>query len=382
MALKICISTYSFYPHVSPRAFRSFELAKGFASLGHEVTVFCAYNNKNYSDIENKYGFKVIAVKPGFFFNKVAKFTYQDNINKNKKHSLKRIFKYAFHAIYLGGKSFEYAFTLKNALIKNKFQYDLLLSIGLPISTHIGSALAKKKAPRIFKTMVADYGDPYSKNNSRQYTLFFHTWIEKWILRTYDYVTIPIDAVRKHYLNFKPQSKIITVPQGISYEHIKIPKYNKNSIPTFGYAGIFLLKLRDPTIFLEYLSTLSTPFKFVLYTNLNDKENMSILSKFKYKLKGKLVLNDFIPREECIIQLSKLDFLINVSNATTLQRPSKLIDYTISGRPIFNFSQDQLDIEDFHRFLNGNYSTYKTLDLKEFNINHICQKMITLNSKF
>lgn len=381
MALKICIATYAFYPHVSPRAFRSFELAKGFAALGHKVTVFCAKNNHDYTDVEARYGIKVLAVEPGFFLNKVARFTYQESLNKKKRnYSIKLFFKYLFHAIYLGGKSFEYAFTLKSALIKNKDHYDILISIGLPISTHIGSSLAKRRVPRISKILIADYGDPYSKNNSRQFTIFFHAWIEKWILGPFDYITIPIDAVRKHYLRFKPQSKIITVPQGVSYENIKVADYKKNSIPTFGYAGNFLLKLRDPTIFLEYLSTLSIQFKFVLFTNLNDKENMLILSRFKNKLNEKLELNNLIPREECIFELSKLDFLINIKNATTLQRPSKLIDYAISGRPIFNFSQDLLNKEDFNQFLNGDYSKSEILDLREFDIKHICNKILVLKN--
>lgn len=59
---KILIVTRFFYPDITPRAFRAFELAKEFALQGHEVTVLTTERNYNYDVIEQQHLIKVKAI--------------------------------------------------------------------------------------------------------------------------------------------------------------------------------------------------------------------------------------------------------------------------------------------------------------------------------
>jgi hypothetical protein len=48
-------------------------------------------------------------------------------------------------------------------------------------------------------------------------------------------------------------------------------------------------------------------------------------------------------REDVVWECSKADFLINVTNPSMVQTPSKLIDYGIAGRPVLDVTNDFSD---------------------------------------
>ena len=87
-----------------------------------------------------------------------------------------------------------------------------------------------------------------------------------------------------------------------------------------------------------------------------------------------------IPRLELITEFSKMDFLVNINNATSNQIPSKLIDYTLTGRPIFSFSQDKFEIEKFESFCHGDYSSFQTIDISAYNIKTVADQFEHLSS--
>ena len=58
MKLKICIASYYFLPENRPRSYRTFELAREFSRLGHDVTVFIPEYDYNYDGLIRKYNFK------------------------------------------------------------------------------------------------------------------------------------------------------------------------------------------------------------------------------------------------------------------------------------------------------------------------------------
>ena len=64
----------------------------------------------------------------------------------------------------------------------------------------------------------------------------------------------------------------------------------------------------------------------ILKKNVNSV--YTLLTRARKLLKEKLVIHNNIPRLELITEFSKMDFLVNINNATSNQIPSKLIDYT------------------------------------------------------
>ncbi|MCK5338691.1 MAG: hypothetical protein KAJ50_07765, partial [Bacteroidales bacterium] len=171
--------------------------------------------------------------------------------------------------------------------------------------------------------------------------------------------------------------KIKVIPQGFKLTPIAgSGKQVKNVVPTFAYTGMFIPGIRDPGELLDYLTTLNRPFKFIIYTN--DK---SLLQPYMDSLKGKLIIHNYIPRDDLLIKLAKMDFLVNFDNNTGVQTPSKLIDYKLTGRPVLNITA-KLDKVILNEFLDKNYShAYKIDDLAQYDISNVAMQFISLSRK-
>lgn len=226
---------------------------------------------------------------------------------------------------------------------------------------------------------IADYGDPFY-NNPQMKKFIFLKFVEKLTLKKFNYITIPTEESRKYYLDLVPEEKIKIIPQGFNFDEVKIniKSYHKNEIPTFCYAGIFYEKLRNPEYFFEFLTKLNFQFKFVIYTRVNDVFFNEVYAKYKELLKDKVEIRGFIKRKELIVEMSKMDFLINIENEGTSQSPSKLIDYALSNRPIYSFTSQTINFDTFKDFCFGNYNGEKKIDLDQYDINVVYKKVLNL----
>lgn len=346
---KILITSYFFYPEINPRAFRAFELARSLAKNNCEVEIVIPDIDYDFTDIEKKYGFKIHKIKSGFLLNSSIKTIDYHRDNNHKKSLFFKLSKFLMSGIYLGGKSFEYALTLYSYLKNMDKNFDAIISISFPISVHIGTSLylrRLKKKP----VAIADTGDPFS-NNPEIKSYFYFKLIEKNILKYFDYITIPIDSAKKAYEGLVDEKKLKVIPQSIDFSDIRIKDYKQNDVIIFGFAGVFYEKIRNPKVLFDFLAKLKIDFRFILYTDTSNPMNMKLIDKYRDILKEKLVINPLITREKCIYELSGMDFVINQNNINAEQKTSKLIDYMISGRPIFEFTQDSLDSDKFLKLL-------------------------------
>ena len=74
-----------------------------------------------------------------------------------------------------------------------------------------------------------------------------------------------------------------------------------------------------------------------------------------------------------------MDFLINIKNINNSQTPSKLIDYSISKRPILSISDEFVEVEDFRHFVDGDYSNRLIVDnLDSYKIENVAQAFVNL----
>jgi hypothetical protein len=374
---KILLVCYDFYPEISPRSFRAFELAKEFSRLGNDVTVIIPQNDYDYKDIINKFKIKIIKIKRGYLLNKNIKLNESKLQRKKKKKNISlvyKLFKYTYLYMHPNGRKFEYFWPLFIYLKKEKNKYNLTISIAQPISTHLGIALAKIFNKNFAGVTVADYGDPFS---FASYAKAYYKYLEKFYLRFFDYISIPIPSALDAFEYFKIDSKIKVIPQGIDMSRIKLSSYEKKEIPYFAYAGIFYEDIRNPKILFEFLLNVKNDFRFVIYTHENSLE---FIQSYIDDLQEKIIIRPFIPRETCIKELSTYDFLINIQNIYTIQSPSKLIDYALTKRPVFNFDQNNFNKKLFLDFLNGNYSYefIKKIDINSYNINRVAKKFLDL----
>ena len=107
----------------------------------------------------------------------------------------------------------------------------------------------------------------------------------------------------------------------------------------------------------------------------------AVFGAFKDLLGDKLEIRKYIPRHDLVKVMSSMDFLINISNNSSVQTPSKLIDYSISKRPILNISTSFTDEEkeNFESFVKSDYSAqYKVRNIEQYDSKNVCAKFINL----
>jgi glycosyltransferase involved in cell wall biosynthesis len=230
---RILIVSRSFYPSISPRSFRTTELAKEMARQGHEVTVItCFLPGIDYAKISEglTISFKNLGIEKlrplQLNGNKIA-VLFKRLINRLAQMAIE------FPDIQL---MFKVAKSLKN-----EKKYDLLISVAVPYPVHWGVAWRRNKKNPIAKTWIADCGDPYMGDRMDTFRKWFYfKYVEKWFSRKADYLTIPIEEAKSAYYK-EFHSKIRVIPQGFNFNEIAIPDYLfPNSPVTFAYAGGFI----------------------------------------------------------------------------------------------------------------------------------------------
>ena len=365
---KILIVSRSFYPMNSPRSFRTTELVKEFARIGHDVTLLTPKNKDSHPEFEREHEVKIKDIgqpslprpdisngsRVGILFKRVL------------RRGLYQLFEYP---------DIQWMFKTKKAL-KDESGYDLLISIAVPHPIHWGVAKAWRKKNPVARTWIADCGDPYMGARLDTFNkLFYFEYFEKDFCRKADFITVPIEEAKEgYYPEFR--DKIRVIPQGFNFEEVNVNtgRTTNNGVPEFAYAGGFIPGGRDPREFLDYLVKQQKPFKFIIYT-----KNKGMIEPFLDKADGKIEIRDYIPRKELLYKLSTMDFLVNFENDTQLQMPSKLIDYYLAGRPVLNVPSGKINRSDVDQFLDGNYQAKVQFnDVDRYRIGNVCRQFLEL----
>lgn len=364
--LNILVVCQFFPPYNTPRSFRAYELSSELARQGNNVVVKALIGNHNYSDIETE-NFHIQNLGYSRFGNVDA----DGNWNKN----------IVYRAMSKFGSRFDFPAIELMWLVEKNIKpiindFDLVISIAFPYPIHWGVAkvmdsIEKNKRP----VWISDCGDPFMGNPMTKKVNFYNSIEKRWGDIT-DYVTIPIESAKSAYFE-NVQNKINVIPQGFNFDDIVLDDYKPNPIPTFVFAGKIYPGTRDPSRFIEYLLSKQDPFKFKIYTDYP-----SFFNKYKEYIGTKLFIHNYIPRLELIKELSKADFLVNIQNTGSVQAPSKLIDYSLSKRPILNITSEFKEQNIVEEFIQGIYiHQLASVDLEEFNIKNIATKFLTLYKK-
>ena len=365
--MKVLIISGAFYPQNSPRSFRTTELAKELVRQGHEVKVYIPDFHHDFSEWKDDY--------PALEICQTKQLTWKDiKLHGNGlNYWIRRIYRRILVQF------FEYPaiqwYLKMPRILRDENQFDLLISVAVPHPIHWGIARCVKKGMNLSKTWVADCGDPYMGCKTLSYKPpFYFARLEKLFCRNANYITIPIETAKEgYYPEFRDKLRVI--PQAFNFDEIKIgAPYIPNEIITFAYAGTFVQGERDPGPVLDYLSTIDCDFRFVVYTR-----QRNLFEKYIPVLANKLVLKHYIPRNELIYEMSKMDFLLNLEYGTTVQRPSKLIDYALIKRPVLSVYSQQLDVDKLNAFLHRDYSQqFHFENLEAYDIKNAVKKFIDL----
>lgn len=360
--MKVLLVSGAFYPENSPRSFRTTELAKEFTRRGHDVTVIIPKNDYDYT-----------------FFLK----DYQVEIEYYDKPIGTRVFtripivdRIIFRLLnqYCAYPQIKLSKPLRK-VIKKESGYDLLISIAVPHMIHWEFGKLYAKGIRAAKTWVADCGDSFMLNQSANFKRpFYFKHLEKRWGKFCDYISVPLESERENYYpEFRDRVRVI--PQGFDFSELEsLREEPHNAVPTFAFAGSFIPNLRDPRPILEVLCTLNDDFKLIVYTSQKE-----LVSPYQKRLGTKLEIRERITRDELLKILRQCDFLLNIDNGKAKGRPSKLIDYALSGRPIISLNSSDVDRKLIEEFMKGDYSRqYVIDDIEQFNIKNVAQQFLDL----
>lgn len=360
--MNILLVSGAFYPKNSPRSFRTTELAKEFSRQGHEVTVIIPKNHYDYSHFIDEFPINI-------------KF-YQRSEGKRVFTKIPIVDRIIFRLLnqYCAYPNIKLRKSLRN-VIKDEQGYDMLISIAVPHMIHWEFGKLYAKGKRTAKKWVADCGDSFMLNKSINFKQpFYFKHLEKTWCRYCDYITVPLDSERENYYS-EFADKIRVIPQGFDFSILdSTPSIPQNEVPTFVFSGSFIPNLRDPRPILEYLCSIKQDFKFIVY---NKQRNL--FTPYIERMGAKLEIRELIPREELLKVLRQCDFLLNIDNGKAKGRPSKLIDYALSGRPIMSLNSSNVDKKLIDEFLKGDYSRQYVLgDIEQFNIKNVAQQFLDL----
>ena len=360
--MKILLASGAFYPKNTPRSFRTTELAKEFVRRGHEVTVIIPQNGYDYTQFVKEY-----PVKFKFYNRPEGKHVYTkiSIIDRIIFRLLNQFFDYPD----IGLRK-----SLRN-IIKQEKGYDMLISIAVPHEIHWEFGRLYNKGKCVAKTWIADCGDSFMINKTRNFKEpFYFKKLEKKWCKYCDYITVPLESEKENYY---PEffDKIRVIPQGFDFSIMnEMTNTPNNDVPTFAFAGSFIPNLRDPRPILEYLCSYSGKFRFIMYITQKD-----LVASYQDRLGDKLEIREKIPREDLLKNLKECDFLLNIDNGKAKGRPSKLIDYALVGRPVLSLNSSNLDKTLIDEFLDGNYSRkYIIGDIEQFNIRNVAQQFLQL----
>ena len=374
--MKIAILTAVFHPELHPRAFRAYELAKEYAIQGHDVEVFLLTRIKgfDYEQLSQELHIK-ITILPLYTRELGAENVFQQT------HPLLRWIHWGYRWLLeylLAGNLFAYSTHIAAHLKHEMQEKDMVIALSTPFMNLLGLAKYVHNHKAQSKTIyIADSGDPFYYSQQTKRALYFK-WVEKWVYRHFDYLSIPTSDAIPAYAPLIPREKIQIIPQAFNMREVHLSPAPTGDVPTLAYAGVFYQDIRNPEFLLQHLCTLTEDFRFHVYLRHRDPHITSVLDKYQKQLGNKLIIHYSVKRTELLYQLSQCHFLINISNTTSTQLPSKLIDYGITKRPIYSFDKQSFNPQVFAAFMHGDYTHAMPIDIRPYDIEVVTKQFIEL----
>ncbi|WP_242299985.1 transporter [Bacillus cereus group sp. BfR-BA-01448] len=348
---RVVVISYWYYPENVARAFHVKGIVSSLIKDGYHVDLVLP-KNAMYQEIGNKSSNNITLhqVKPGILLHK-EKNRWDVNRNiLNNSHSnlLTKGLKKLYDVLIWPDRTIEWAINAYRYVKKNKLHSNsmAMVTVGLPVSTHITGHLLKKDVPHL--KWIADYGDPFSYNPDREIRKY-DRFLESRMLNNVDSIVIPTESAIDCYTNLGVnKSQIHVIPQlfeeeqGESNYEVDKDKFN------IMYAGSFYRGIRSPVEFIHALSLASKRNKQIEFhyfgnvTALEEFLNMEGLDKEKLPIK----INDFKSRSEILNIMREMDLLINLNNKSTSQIPSKIIDYLYANKRILNIGNNLNELFD------------------------------------
>ena len=344
----VLLVTHQFTPHQSPRTTRWSLIAEEIIKLGHKVTVVTGTKQ----EVINP-NIEIIYIGNKKANNVVQNLREKSNNTEGKSITnkyfysfLKKIYRFTFKIFAWPDYSMFWLFSIYKNRKKINIDYDLMISVSLPFSSHIAAYIINKKNN---KEWIMDIGDPFTlKNDAPENNKILYGYLNKYYENKFYSLADKIlftheDSMNAHINYFDIDSNKTDIANPISNFKeeifIKSLNYNYNSLPVkFGYFGIFTKGVRSPKNLINYLKEIKD-IEFHWYVN-DDSKNEVIINTNE----SKSIFHPLVNRNEALRKMSdSVHCLLSIGNLNTTQIPSKVIEYISTGKPIIHFTEIEND---------------------------------------
>ncbi len=368
--MKILIICHSYFPELTPRAFRWTAIAEELFRLGHHVVVICGRGTST-TERECLNGVEIhrtgsnarglvkrwlrleATLAPA-----IASTTVGTPVSIRSR--MGRLFKLAYHhtvgkILWPDSAAFWYYSALKRAHeIQQQSRADVMVSVSLPYTAH----LVGYKLKRYYSiNWLVDIGDPFSfmTETPVNNTVLFrglNTRSESSVLGLADAVAVTNEETLRKYLKYfdtMQPNKITVIPpvfvQPTSSDGLIYSDAKSNKIRLV-FAGTLYRSIRNPSALLKFFRNLlaismSEQFELHFYGVINDCE--TCFNEYIDLIDSKIFIHGLISRDKALRAMQEANILVNLGNSTAYQLPSKVIEYMIMGKPVLNITKLKLD---------------------------------------
>ena len=382
---KILVVTHQYIPHVSPRTTRWKLIVDDLVNRGHEVTVVTGTNQldeeKNIIYVGNKSSSSVVTQ-----MREKSNNLSESNFIKSFFYKfLKKIYRIIVKTFAWPDYSMFWLFSIYRNRKKINIDYDLIVSVSLPFSSHIAAYILNKKNK---KKWIMDIGDPYTlKKDAPENNKILYGYLNKYYENKFYSLASKIiftheDAMSAHidYFDIDKEKTFIGNPISNFDEELfsRSLEYNYNSFPIkFGYFGVFTKGVRSPKNFMTYFKD-TQDIQFHWYVNDDSKNEISIHSN-----DFDSIFHSLVNRDEALkLMADSFHCLVSIGNLNTTQLPSKVIEYISTGKPVIHFCEIENDpVKNISKDFNNLFIVSETTNRKDLlnQLNSFYKNVSTFN---
>ena len=342
---RILVVTHQFTPHVSPRTTRWSILCEELSSRGYEVHVITGtrQNGNENKDYQVQY---LGSDRLGSLIESTRRASSKSEENNIIKKLFffvaKRIYRLIYRVFAWPDYSMLWYFSVRMK-IKNIPDYDLLISVSLPFTSHlVAYTLNKKRGTR----WIMDIGDPfYLKKDAPENNKYLYSYLNKYFEnKFYKHASKVVfthkESMEHHKKTFDTLNQKSSLLPPVFHTKInkKTNNFNYKKTPVkVAYFGVLTIGVRTPDNFLSFINALDmNNIEIHWYTNEDSKH----MIKSVYSKSSKNFFHDMVPRDEALdLMDNEYHALLNIGNQNPFQLPSKVIEYISTGKPIIHYSE-------------------------------------------
>jgi hypothetical protein len=362
---RILIISYSYAPQPTPRALRWSSIANFWVEQGIDVDVITGSQGE-LPEIESTSGLTIYRVGKSILsrlqsrFNSSPTVTISPVQSSRSTVSIRPALKWLYDRTWKKLYWPDYACLWINPAARaarrllKAHSYAAIVSVSDPYSGHV--VAYRTRHLHNGAIWLVDIGDPFSFREAARPNNFDlyqnrNTKLEAAIFAECDAVSVTTDGTAREYLTRFPQteSKLTVIgplmPAITNPVTLNAPTENR-TVRKLVFVGTLYQGLRSPEYLLKLFTTLRRlpqhrDLELHIYGGVVGIAN--IFDGMGDLAANAIFVHGQVTRERALEAMSDADLLVNIGNTSSIQLPSKVVEYVWLGRPILNIASQAND---------------------------------------